>query len=393
MVTTDFDQEIERRNTQSVKFDALQAVFGSEDVLPMWVADTDFAAPEAVTEALIDRARHPLYGYSLFPESLFQAMIDWFAQRHSWQIEREWIVLAPGVVPSLHAVAMAFAEEGEGIIVQPPVYPPFFSAASKTGRRLVANPLVRRDGEYQMDLEHLDRCASDARILALCSPHNPVGRVWRAEELEAVLAIARRHSLVILSDDIHCDLTFAGHPHTMLANLASEEDQIITAVAPSKTFNIAGMGLSALVVPNPVHRRALKQVFDAVHMEPTNPFSITAFEAAYRHGEQWLDELLIYLWGNVQLVDRYLREHIPQIRMDRPEGTYLLWLDCTRLGMSDAELKAFFIREARVGMNPGASFGEQGNGYMRLNIGTRRAVVQEALERIARAVKRLKSAR
>lgn len=393
MVTTDFDQEIERRNTQSVKFDALQAVFGSEDVLPMWVADTDFAAPQAVTEALIDRARHPLYGYSLFPESLFQAVIDWFAQRHSWQIEREWIVLAPGVVPSLHAVAMAFAEEGEGIIVQPPVYPPFFSAASKTGRRLVANPLVRRDGEYQMDLEHLDRCASDARILALCSPHNPVGRVWRAEELEAVLAIARRHSLVILSDDIHCDLTFAGHPHTMLANLASEEDQIITAVAPSKTFNIAGMGLSALVVPNPVHRRALKQVFDAVHMEPTNPFSITAFEAAYRQGEQWLDELLIYLWGNVQLVDRYLREHIPQIRMDRPEGTYLLWLDCTRLGMSDAELKAFFIREARVGMNPGASFGEQGNGYMRLNIGTRRAVVQEALERIARAVKRLKSAR
>ncbi|WP_373185557.1 MalY/PatB family protein [Halopseudomonas sp.] len=392
-MTTDFDQEIERRNTQSVKFDALQAVFGSEDVLPMWVADTDFAAPQAVTEALIDRARHPLYGYSLFPESLFQAVIDWFAQRHSWQIEREWIVLAPGVVPSLHAVAMAFAEEGEGIIVQPPVYPPFFSAASKTGRRLVANPLVRRDGEYQMDLEHLDRCASDARILALCSPHNPVGRVWRAEELEAVLAIARRHSLVILSDDIHCDLTFAGHPHTMLANLASEEDQIITAVAPSKTFNIAGMGLSALVVPNPVHRRALKQVFDAVHMEPTNPFSITAFEAAYRQGEQWLDELLIYLWGNVQLVDRYLREHIPQIRMDRPEGTYLLWLDCTRLGMSDAELKAFFIREARVGMNPGASFGEQGNGYMRLNIGTRRAVVQEALERIARAVKRLKSAR
>lgn len=392
-MTTDFDQEIERRNTRSVKFDALQAVFGSEDVLPMWVADTDFAAPQAVTEALIDRARHPLYGYSLFPESLFQAVIDWFAQRHSWQIEREWIVLAPGVVPSLHAVAMAFAEEGEGIIVQPPVYPPFFSAASKTGRRLVANPLVRRDGEYQMDLEHLDRCASDARILALCSPHNPVGRVWRAEELEAVLAIARRHSLVILSDDIHCDLTFAGHPHTMLANLASEEDQIITAVAPSKTFNIAGMGLSALVVPNPVHRRALKQVFDAVHMEPTNPFSITAFEAAYRQGEQWLDELLIYLWGNVQLVDRYLREHIPQIRMDRPEGTYLLWLDCTRLGMSDAELKAFFIREARVGMNPGASFGEQGNGYMRLNIGTRRAVVQEALERIARAVKRLKSAR
>ncbi|MBL4609634.1 MalY/PatB family protein [Halopseudomonas sp.] len=387
VVTFDFDQQIDRTNTGSVKFDARGKVFGTEDVLPMWVADTDFAAPDEVVQALIARAGHPVYGYSLFPDTLYEAMIDWYAQRHDWHIERDWIMLAPGVVPSLHAVALAFAAEGEGIIIQPPVYPPFFSAASKTARRLVINPLVRVDGEYRMDLDHLEECASQARILALCSPHNPVGRVWREDELRALLEIARRHDLLILSDDIHCDLTFAGHPHRMLATLAGEADRIITAVAPSKSFNIAGMGLSALVVPDPEHRQMLQRVFERMHMEPANPFSIVAFEAAYRHGGPWLDALLDYLQGNVDLACAFLADQVPELRVDRPEGTYLLWLDCRALGLGDAQLKEFFIREARVGMNPGSSFGDAGSGYMRLNIGTRRAVVEQALERIARAVR------
>ncbi len=387
VVTFDFDQQIDRTNTGSVKFDARGKVFGTEDVLPMWVADTDFAAPDEVVQALIARAGHPVYGYSLFPDTLYEAMIDWYAQRHDWHIERDWIMLAPGVVPSLHAVALAFAAEGEGIIIQPPVYPPFFSAASKTARRLVINPLVRVDGEYRMDLDHLEECASQARILALCSPHNPVGRVWREDELRALLEIARRHDLLILSDDIHCDLTFAGHPHRMLATLAGEDDRIITAVAPSKTFNIAGMGLSALVVPDPEHRQLLQRTFERMHMEPANPFSIVAFEAAYRHGGPWLDALLDYLQGNVELACAFLADQVPELRVDRPEGTYLLWLDCRALGLGDAQLKEFFIREGRVGMNPGSSFGDAGSGYMRLNIGTRRAVVEQALERIARAVR------
>lgn len=385
-MTFDFDQQIDRSNTGSVKFDARGKVFGTEDVLPMWVADTDFAAPDEVVQALVARARHPVYGYTLFPDSLYQAMIDWYGRRHDWHMERDWIMLAPGVVPSLHAIALAFAEEGEGIIVQPPVYPPFFAAATKTGRRLVPNPLVRVGGEYRMDFDHLEQCASQARVLALCSPHNPVGRVWREDELRALLAIARRHDLLILSDDIHCDLTFPGHRHCMLASLANEGDQVITAVAPSKSFNIAGMGLSALVVPDPAHRQVLQRVFERMHLEPANPFSIVAFEAAYRHGGPWLDALLEYLQENVRLACDYLAEHAPEIHVDRPDGTYLLWLDCSRLGMDDAQLKEFFIREARVGMNPGASFGVAGSGYMRLNIGTRRAVVQEALERIARAL-------
>lgn len=385
----DFDQIIARENTCSVKFDRREAVFGAADVLPLWVADMDFAAPPAVTRALAERAAHPVYGYSFFPESLYQAMIDWFGRRHGWHIEREWIMVAPGVVPSLHAACMAFAGPGEGVIVQSPVYPPFFSAAIKTGRRLIENPLVVCDGQYRMDLDHLRDCAKQgARLLTLCSPHNPVGRVWAAGELSAVLEIAREFQLVVLSDDIHCDLVLCGHRHRMLAELAQPGDRIVTAVAPSKTFNVPGMGLSALVAADPDDRRALQAAFDSMHMEQANPFSLTAFEAAYRGGESWLDALLHYLEGNARMVCDFLAEHAPQITTRMPEGTYLMWLDCRALAMTDAQLKAFFIREARLGLNPGSSFGATGSGFMRLNIGTRRGLLCQALEQLAEALAR-----
>lgn len=386
-VGSDFDQLISRERTQSVKFDARSAVFGTDQVIPLWVADMDFAAPEAVTRALEARARHPVYGYSLFPESLYQSMIDWFAARHGWAIERDWILLAPGVVPSLHAAAMAFADAGEGIIIQPPVYPPFFSSVQKTGRRVIENPLRCQDGEYRMDLEHLARCAEQgARMLILCSPHNPVGRVWRRDELQALLEITREHKLMVISDDIHCDLLFSGQTHHMLASLATAQDRIITAVAPSKTFNIPGMGLSALVIPDPLERQAMKRVFDSLHMQQANPFSIVAFEAAYRHGGAWLDALLPYLQSNRQFVRQYLEQHVPQIRCAQAQGTYLLWLDCRALEMTDVQLKAFFIHKAGVGLNPGISFGAAGSGYMRLNIGTRIELLKQALEQIRAAV-------
>ncbi|KAA0696548.1 putative C-S lyase [Halopseudomonas laoshanensis] len=383
----DFDQLITREHTESVKFDARKSVFGTDQVIPLWVADMDFAAPQAVTRALEERARHPVYGYSLFPESLYQSMIDWFASRHGWHIERDWILLAPGVVPSLHAAAMAFAAEGEGIIIQPPVYPPFFSSVQKTGRRVIENPLQWVDGEYRMDLEHLAACAQQgARMLVLCSPHNPVGRVWRREELEGLLEITRQHDLLVVSDDIHCDLVFDGHRQQMLASMATREDRIITALAPSKTFNIPGMGLSALVIADAGQRQAIKRVFDSLHMQQANPFSIVAFEAAYRHGGPWLDALLPYLQSNMQFVRQYLQQHVPQIRCAQAQGTYLLWLDCRALGMTDGQLKAFFIQKAGVGLNPGISFGAAGSGYMRINIGTRRALLQQALEQIRDAV-------
>lgn len=385
----DFDKSVIREQTCSVKFDARRAVFGKEDVIPLWVADMDFPAPEVVTQALETRARHPVYGYTLFPESLYQSMIDWYRDRHGWAIEREWILMAPGVVPSLHAACLAFSEPGEGVIIQPPVYPPFFSSVKRTGRTVIENPLECVNGRYIMNLEHLEQCAArdDARLLVLCSPHNPVGRVWTDEELRAVLDIARRHGLVVLSDEIHCDLVYPDKPtHCMLARLAEAGDALVTAVAPSKTFNMPGLGLSALVIPDPGRRQAIKEVFDSLHMGQCNPFSITGFEAGYRHGGPWLDELMPYLQQNRDFVADFLAQRIPEVTMTVPEATYLLWLDCRGLTPDDRALKQFFVQDAGIGMNPGATFGDNGRGFMRMNIGCPRPLLEQALERIEAAV-------
>lgn len=383
----DFDREIQRSGTSSVKHDGRAAYFGTPDVLPLWVADMDFASPEAVTRALAQRAAHPVYGYTFYPDSLYESLIAWLKKRHGWEIEREWIIMAPGVVPSLHAAVMAFAQPSEGVIVQPPVYFPFFSAVTTTERRLILNPLRLENGRYSMDYSHLERCAAQgARLLLLCSPHNPVGRVWSREELTEILRIARGYNLNVLSDEIHADLVYSGERHTALATLATRTDKVITAVAPSKTFNIPGLALSSLIVPDPAQREAIKRIFATLNMGSSNPFSIAAFEAAYRGGEAWLDELLVYLQGNRDWVSEYLVRHLPAIRLIQPEGTYLLWLDCRDLGMSDAQLRDFFVHNARVGMNPGTVFGEGGSGFMRLNIGSPRRIIAAALERIARAL-------
>lgn len=385
----EFDALFSREHTCSVKYDARGAVFGRDDVMPLWVADMDFAAPAAVTRALEERARHPVYGYTLFPDSLYQAMTDWFSDRHGWQIDRDSVLMAPGVVPSLHAASMAFAEAGEGVIIQPPVYPPFYSAVERTGRSVIENPLVLSHGRYHMDMAHLEECAArkDARVLALCSPHNPVGRVWSENELRQVLAIARRYQLVVISDEIHCDLIYPDKPaHRILATLAGPDDALVTAVAPSKTFNMPGLGLSALIVPDPAHRRRLKDVFDSLHMGQCNPFSIAGFEAGYREGGPWLDELLGYLRDNRDFVGDFLRQRLPEIGMVEPEGTYLLWLNCQSLALTDPDLKRFFVKEAGVGMNPGVTFGGGGHGFMRMNIGCPRSLLNDALERMEHAV-------
>jgi cystathionine beta-lyase len=386
-LTIDFDQEIPRNGTHSVKHDGRAAYFGTADVLPLWVADMDFASPEAVMRALQQRATHPVYGYTLYPESAYEALIAWLKKRHGWEVQREWIVMVPGVVPSLFASVMAFAQEGEGVIVQPPVYFPFFSAVTTNRRRLIENPLCLAGGHYEIDFEHLERCAADgARLMLFCSPHNPVGRVWSREELTELLRIACRYDVTILSDEIHADLVYPGEHHIALATLAEETDKVITTVAPSKTFNIPGLGLSCVIAPNAAHRHAIKQAFETLHVSNTNPFSIAAFEAAYRGGEAWLDSLLFYLQGNRDFVRDYVAQHLPAIKVIPSQGTYLLWLDCRDLGMSDPQLKEFFVREARVGMNPGTVFGRNGSGFMRLNIASPRHVIAEALGRIRKAL-------
>ncbi len=390
----DFDTPIARDGTDSVKHDGRADYFGTADVLPLWVADMDFAAPEAVTQALLARAAHPVYGYSRYPEAMFTALLDWMRVRHGWAVERDWIMPAPGVVPSLHAAVLAFAAAGEGVIVQPPVYFPFFSAVTATGRRLIENPLQLQDGRYEMDFAHLESCAKDARLLLLCSPHNPVGRVWTREELARVLDIAERHDLVVLSDEIHHDLIYPGQRHPVLATLADElaidPARVVTAAAPSKTFNIPGLGLSVLIVPDPARRAALAKAFDLLHAGNYNPFSSVAFAAGYRHGAAWLDALMAYLARTRDFVSDFAERNLPGIRVIEPEGTYLLWLDCRELcaarGWNDLALKRFCVEQAKVGMNPGTVFGTGGAGFMRMNIGAPRAVIETALLRMAAAL-------
>lgn len=400
-LTSRFDQPIAREGSGALKYDGRQQTFGNAEVMPMWVADMDFAVPEAVTQALQARVAHPVFGYSLAPDSLYQALIDWLRLKHDWQVRREWIVLTPGVVPSLNLVVAAFTRPDEGVIVQPPVYFPFFSAVTGQQRRLVENPLrlVTDQGQsqYQIDLEHLSACAQQARLLLLCSPHNPVGRVWQPSEMETILSIADAHDLIVLSDEIHADLVYADAQHQPISRLAMQAEtaeqtaqshRVITAVSPSKTFNIPGLGLSALIVPNAAHRQAIQSHLSTLGISVTNPLNMAAFEAAYRGGHDWQNELMPYLQATRDAAVAYIETELPRIKVIAPQATYLLWLDCRALQLDDAALKRFFIEEAQLGLSPGAVFGHGGEGFMRMNIGTPKANVLEALARLKTALSR-----
>lgn len=388
-----FDREIDRSGTCSTKYDARQAIFGQADVMPLWVADMDFAAPAAVTEALCARAAHPIYGYTQAPESVYAALIDWLKQRHGWEVAREWILLCPGVMPSLTAAILALTEADAGVIVQPPVYFPFFSAVRKTGRQLLENPLRQQNDGYVMDLDALSVRAATARMLLFCSPHNPVGRVWQKSELMDLLSICQQHGLIVACDEIHADLVYPEQKHQVLAALADNPQQIITAVAPSKTFNIPGLNLSALIVPSPQYREAITAYLDRLHISATNPFSLVAFEAAYLHGGSWLDALINYLAHSRELVHQFLIRNLPEIKLIMPQGTYLLWLDCRALGMNDKVLQQFFVFEAGVGLSPGILFGEQGSGFMRMNLAAPQHRIQQALDNMLEAVLRYRQNR
>jgi cystathionine beta-lyase len=390
-VNSSFDHVIARKGSLSLKHDGLQSTFGVSDAQAMWVADMDFSAPSAVSHALQLRAQHPIYGYSMVPESLYEALIDWMRVKHDWEIERDWIVLTPGVVPCLSTVVMALTNEKDGVIVQPPVYFPFLSVADNTGRTLFENPLVLRldqfDGlRYEIDFDHFERCAKQAKILLLCSPHNPVGRVWQKEELAKLLAIAKQHRLLILADEIHADLVYPDAKHSVLGKMDLDQANVITAVAPSKTFNIPGLGLSALIVPHSPSRKAIELQLSKTGVSVANPFSLVAFEAAYRHGHEWLAGLMDYLQQTRDLVSTYFKQYIPQITVAPAEGTYLLWLDCRKLKLDDQQLQAFFLHQAKLALSPGALFGAGGEGFMRMNIATSQANVLMALEKLKAAL-------
>jgi cystathionine beta-lyase len=391
----DFDKIVDRTATESMKWVYPRQVLKVEDAIPMWVADMDFEAPPALVDALGRRAAHGIFGYPLVPPSFYAAAIGWLGRRHGWPIQKEWMSMTPGVVPALNYAVRAFSKRGDGVIIQTPVYHPFFYAIENNGRRIVRNPL-RFDGRrYLMDFDDLEsKIDAPGRMLILCSPHNPVGRVWTREELERLAMIAVERDLLVISDEIHHDLVYPGHRHHVLAALSPEmAARTLTFIAPSKTFNIPGLATAAAVASNPDLFKKFEDEAERSGFDLGQVFGIVGFEAAYAHGEDWLEALLPYLEANVDFLEKFLTDRVPQIRLIRPEGTYLALLDCRELGLDQAALNDFFLKKARVYLNDGTMFGSELEGFVRINFGCPRALLAQALERIDRAVKDLSGKR
>jgi cystathionine beta-lyase len=379
---SNFDEIIDRAHTRALKVDKCSVLFNRKDVLPLWVADMDFAAPPAVQKALQERIEHPIYGYTVRPESFFDSIREWQERRHNWSVENSWIEFSPGVVPSLALSVQAFTQPGEGVIIQPPVYPPFFSVINDFKRKVVENNLVEKGDHYEIDFDHFETVAADDnnKLFLLCHPHNPVGREWREDELLRMGEICVRHNVIVISDEIHCDLTLFDHEHIPLATMSpSIADITVTCMAPSKTFNLAGFSTSYFIASNTRLLKAMRQQLFGYHLHMGNTFGALALEAAYNHSEEWLDELREYLEGNVMLVHNFLGEHLPEVKMVMPEATYLLWLDFRAWNMSQPDLKYFMAEKAELGLNDGSTFGRLGVGFMRMNVASPRRIVEKAL--------------
>ncbi|MBQ9534449.1 MAG: PatB family C-S lyase [Clostridia bacterium] len=383
-----FDKTIERRGTDCVKFDALKGLYGREDLISMWIADMDFPVPEEVTAALKRRAEHPVYGYNIMPEGYFEDFAAWVKKRHDWEIKPEWTCHTPGVLSALSAALLSFTAEGDGVLIQPPVYFPFSSTVETLGRKVINNQLIYKDGYFTVDFDDMEEKAKQAKLFILCSPHNPAGRVWTREELARMEDICRRNDLLVFSDEIHADIVYTPAKHIVFAALSDwSREHSIVAMAPSKTFNIAGLGMSFITVPNEDMRKKFQTLLGGgLHVSGANAFGIVAAQAAYRHGEAWLEELLEYLRGNMELLDRILREHAPQIRVVRSEATYILFLDVGALGMTPDELKDFFVNKVGAALNVGATFGPGGESFMRINIATQRENIKRFAEKLCAAV-------
>ena len=379
-----FDTIVSRQDTRSLKWEKF-----SKDVLPLWVADMDFVCPEAVSHKMMERASHPIYGYNTQGPALIESIVAWVKRRHHWDIEREWIVLSPGVVTSVILSILALSKPGDGVIIQPPVYHPFFSIIRDNEREVVENPLLFSGGRYEIDFGHLEQTLADRKnkLLLLCSPHNPVGRVWTRDELTRVYQLCRQYEVDVLSDEIHCDVVFAGHKHTVLASLATPVvKQCITFMSASKTFNLPGLNCSFMVIPCGRRRSLINGWLNRLHISRNNLFGVLAMEAAFRDGDRWLDALLPYLEENANMMIEFAQSRLPGVNVIRPEGTYLAWLDFRQHFTSATELDDFLMQKAKVGINRGITFGRQGEGFARLNFAVPRSRLLEALTRIERAI-------
>ena len=386
----DFDTPIDRTHTWSIKHDFKKENGKADDILPLWVADMDFRSPDSVVEALKKAVDHGIFGYSRADESYFDAVAAWYQNRHHLTLPPEWMTCTPGIVFALSIAVRAFTQEGDAVLIQPPVYHPFSRAILRNKRTLVENPLVLKDGHYEMDLEDLEQKVLDehVKLMILCNPHNPVGRVWTREELTALADICLRHHVYVISDEIHGDFVWQGHEQTPYASISEEAClHSMMCTAPSKTFNLAGMATSNLFIPDPEMRRKFRSELLDVGQENMNRLGLFACRAAYEGGGEWLDQLIGYLAGNLALVRDFCKNRVPQIQLVEPEGTYLAWLDCRELGMTDDELMAFFSDDAKVWLDPGTHSGEQGSGFMRFNLGSSRSVIAQALDQIEAAWK------
>lgn len=387
----DFDTPIDRTHTWSIKHDFKKENGKADDILPLWVADMDFRSPDSVVEALKKAVDHGIFGYSRADESYFDAVAAWYQKRHHLTLQPEWMTCTPGIVFALSIAVRAFTQEGDAVLIQPPVYHPFSRAILRNKRTLVENPLVLKDGHYEMDLEDLEQKVLDehVKLMILCNPHNPVGRVWTREELTALADICLRHHVYVISDEIHGDFVWQGHEQTPYASISEEAClHSMMCTAPSKTFNLAGMATSNLFIPDPEMRRKFRSELLDVGQENMNRLGLFACRAAYEGGGEWLDQLIGYLAGNLALVRDFCKNRVPQIQLIEPEGTYLAWLDCRELGMTDDELMAFFSDDAKVWLDPGTHSGEQGSGFMRFNLGSSRSVIAQALDQIEAAWKK-----
>ena len=385
----DFDTPVDRRGTASIKWDFSKRFTGLEDLIPLWVADMDFPACFEVIEALKRRADHGVFGYTLEPESYYRAVIDWMKRRHGWEIRRGWMLSAPGVVPSLNLALLAYSQPGDRVIIQPPVYYPFKESILKVRRRVAENPLILDGDRYTMDFDQLEKLIDGrTRLLILCSPHNPVARVWLKEELERLVEICLRHNIIILSDEIHHDLTLKGNRHFPTAFLSKEAAGItVTFTSATKTFNLAGLGCSLVIASDKQLRDRYRSTLQSIWTGIANALSAVATETAYRYGESWLEQVLEYVQGNYDFLVSRLAERLPEARVFPLEGTYLAWVDLRSLGMSDEELKQWILGRARVWLDDGPMFGTGGEGYQRINLACPRRTLNKALEAMVQVLR------
>lgn len=390
-VRYDFDTFSDRTGTDAMKWDHLDLVYGDKDLVPLWVADMDFPSPAPVVDALVERARHGIYGYTGQNESLYEVIQNWLKNHFQWAVGRESVIVGPGSISNLVLLLEALTEPGDGVIIQPPVYHVFKQLIELNNRKAVLNPLVYDGKHYRMDLEDLRKKASQgACILILCSPHNPVGRVWTKEELSALEKTCKECKIQIISDEAHGDLVLPGHVHTPFTLIEdARKQEAIILMSPGKTFNLAGLQTSVLVIPDPDLREKYQAHLKRTFQWKGNPFSLVATEAAYAHGGEWLDQLLDYLQGNLDFLKSFLAEQAPQIKVVDTEGTYLVWVDFRQLGMNAEDLSSFLRGKARVAVNDGDTFGPGGEGFARINIACPRSMLKRALEQISEATRLL----